>query len=392
MQRKHLSHAFSFFLGAIFTLVPLYILGTSAPPPLHAVHIQNTLSPTSTPANRHNIDAAPTAALSTPTKLSPGCRLSKLLSTNFSQSHSHFGGDHSCSAPFVVHDNQHLHPTVASLCFTKFSPNRPFKLFKHPHNIEYVMNSKQEKGVSRVFVPTAATCLNSPGLIIDMGTNEGAYSMAAASLGCTVITIDPQSLCTDIFKRALLSFPENAESIERVFALNAAATWKASTFAASIDSCYGCYMTDGVHVACGSSPTAGNWLRKDIVDGVNVGAAIDALGFSEVLLLHVDTEGHETSVLRGLEAKIMSRSIKNIIVELKPPLWNSGDDIWLRRLLVESGYKCWVLFQDQRNTDNLPPLDLASPLIELDMFCSIDKTPDAFIDNDTMLSCADSSI
>ncbi len=307
MKRKYISHAVSFLLGAVFTLIPIYFFGMPVMQLRHrAARIEKTLSTTWTAASRSNCHAPESAASLPSAQLSPGCRLSILLSTNFSQIHNHLAGDPCCSAPFVEHDNQHLHPQVSSLCFTKFSPKRPFKLLKHPQSIQYVLSSNQEMDVSRAFVPTAATCLDSPGLVIDMGTNEGMYAMAAASLGCTVLTFDPQSLCTDIFKRSLLSFPENAASIGRVFALNAAATSTASTFEASIDSCHGCYMTDGRSVSCsGNAVTPGCWQRKKTIDGVNVGAAIDALGFSETLLLHIDTEGHEMSIFRGLEAKLL---------------------------------------------------------------------------------------
>ena len=225
------------------------------------------------------------------------------------------------------------------LCSTKFAPNRTFKLLKHPHNIDWVVSSSQENGVSSVFLPIAATCMSSPGLVIDMGTNEGAYAMAAASLGCTVLTFDPQSLCIDIFKRSLLTFPENAAWVDRVFALNAAATTTASIIEASIDSCHSCYMTDGVSIGCsGNEKVPGNWRRKKSIDG----AAIDALGFNETLLIHIDTEGHEIGIFRGLEAKLLSKSIKNIIVELRPMAWNFNDDAWLRGALEKSGYKCFV--------------------------------------------------
>lgn len=288
----------------------------------------------------------------------------------------------------MEHDNEHLHPKVASLCSTKFSPNRFFKLLKHPQNIDYVMNSAQEKGVSSVFFPIAATCKSSPGLIIDMGTNEGAYAMAAASLGCTVLTFDPQSLCVDIFKRSLLTFPENAAWADRVFALNAAATTTATTIEASIDSCHGCYMTDGVNYGCArDEKVPGNWKRKKRIDGLNVGAAVDALGYNETLLIHIDTEGHEMGIFRGLEAKLLSQSIKNIIVELRPVAWNVDDDAWLRGIFERSGYKCFSL------SDNLKPkVDLSTPLPEIDMFCSILLSENDFTDKDTMISCQDTAI
>jgi hypothetical protein len=77
--------------------------------------------------------------------------------------------------------------------------------------------------VSSLFIPIAQSCtVSNPGLVIDMGTNEGMFAMAAVSLGCTVVTFDPQALCTDIFKRSVLSFKENEGFIKRLYALNAA--------------------------------------------------------------------------------------------------------------------------------------------------------------------------
>lgn len=362
MKRQYLHYAFALVLGAIFTWVPIYFI----------------LIPSTCERSKMYIMIPNT----------PACRLLKLLSTTVSQSHNHLAGDASCSAPFVEHDNQHMHPQVASLCSTKFAPNRTFKLLKHPHNIDWVVSSSQENGVSSVFLPTAATCMSSPGLIIDMGTNEGAYAMAAASLGCTVLTFDPQTLCIDIFKRSLLTFPENAAWVDRVFALNAAATTTASIIEASIDSCHGCYMTDGVSIGCsGNEKVPGNWRRKKSIDGLDVGAAIDALGFNETLLIHIDTEGHEIGIFRGLEAKLLSKSIKNIIVELRPMAWNFNDDAWLRGALEKSGYKCLSLL------DNLKPkVDLTKPLPEIDMFCSISLSDHDFTDKDRMLSCQDTAI
>jgi FkbM family methyltransferase len=241
-----------------------------------------------------------------------------------------------------------------------------------------------------------------------MGTNEGLYSMASAALGCTVLTFDLQAMCIDIFKRALLSFKENKDLGQRVFALSAAASAHSSTMEASIDSCHGCYMTDG-RISCkGFESTAGEWKRKREVDSINVNSLIEALGFNEVLLLHVDTEGHEISVLQGLEAKLLSKSIKNIIIETRPLVWDSGDDIWLRNVLERSGYTCWQLFNSNPfpsihifnqllyywyiYVSQKPLIDLSKPLAECDMFCSVVHSQPHFYDgNEPLISCTDSA-
>ncbi len=359
-----------------------------------------------------NIRPAPSAATFASeheTSSSPACRVQKLLSTEFSRSHSHLSGDPSCSSPLTRHDNQELHPNIASVCSTPLAP-ASWKLLKHPNNIHYVVNSEQETSVSSVLIPIASSCSSSaPQLVIDMGTNEGLYSMASAALGCTVLTFDPQAMCIDIFKRALLSFKENKDLGQRVFALSAAASGLSSTMEASIDSCHGCYMTDG-HISCkGFEKTAGEWKRKREIDSVNVNSVIEALGFNEVLLLHVDTEGHEISVLRGLEAKLLSKSIKNIIIETRPLVWDSEDDVWLRNVLERSGYKCWQLFNSAPfptihvlnhllyywyiYVNPKPLIDLSKPLAECDMFCSVVHSHPHFPDgNKRLLSCEDSDV
>ena len=345
---------------------------------------------------------------------SPACRIQRLLSTQFSRSHSHLSGDPSCSTPLVHHDNQDLHPSIASVCSTPLA-SATWKLLKHPANIDYVVNSMQETAVSSVFLPIAATCASSaPELVIDMGTNEGLYAMASASLGCTVLTFDPQSMCIDIFKRALLSFQENSDFHKRIYALSAAASAASSTMEASIDSCHGCYMTDGSISCKGFEKTAGEWRRKRMIDSVNVTSVIEALGFSEVLMLHVDTEGHEISVLRGLEARLLSKSIKNIIIETRPLVWGSDDDSWLRSVLERSGYKCWQLFNSNpfpaiHVVNHLlyywylyvhprPSIDLARPLAECDMFCSVMHSSPFFskaskqANGQPLLSCKDATV
>ena len=398
-MRRHFLHCVvAFVLGIIFSAVPCYVnlMASTCESSRLQMAKQVQFTP-GIPNSTGEISASPSTFPSTPSSpavQSSACRLFKLLSTTFSQSHSYLARDPSCSAPFLEYDNQHLHPKIASVCSTKFSPNLPFNLLKHPQNIDYVVNSFQENGVSSVFFPIAATCMSSPGLVIDMGTNEGAYAMAAASLGCTVLTFDPQSLCIDIFKRSLLTFPENAAWVERVFALNAAATTTASTMEASIDSCHGCYMTDGQSISCGGNKKQpGNWQRKQNIDGLSVEAAIGALGFNETLLLHVDTEGHEMGIFRGLEAKLLSKSIKNIIMELRPLVWNFDEDAWLRSVLERSGYKCSSLFNglDPHNS-NKAHVDLSKPLPEIDMFCSLFLSASEFLDEDKMLSCQDSAI
>jgi FkbM family methyltransferase len=392
MKRQYLNYAYAAVVGAVFSFAPLYFILISSTCETSRPHFVKQVEPIP-PAFAQETPPMSTAP-SSPAKVSAACRLLKLLSTEFSQSHNHLAGDPACSAPYVEHDNQHLHPKVASLCSTKFPPHRPFKLLKHPKNIDYVESSRQENGVSSAYLPVAATCRSSPGLIIDMGTNEGAYAMATASLGCTVLTFDPQSLCIDIFKRSLLTFPENAAWVGRVFALNAAATTTASTMEASIDSCEGCYMTDGLSISCGGNQKfPGNWQRKKVIDGLNVGAAIEALGFNETLLLHIDTEGHEIGVLRGLQANLLSKSIKNIIIELRPMIWNFDDDAWLRGVLQQSGYQCVSLFNglEPQNT-NKPPVDLSKPLPEIDMLCSMLLSEYDFSNTDRMLSCLDTAI
>jgi len=324
--------------------------------------------------------ATPTGLISLPTDLisSPACRLKDLISTEFSWSHS-FLGEASCSSPLALFDNLHLHPTVASVCTSSFGSS--WKLLKHPLSIDWVATSAQESVVSSFFVPIAASCRDSaaaPGLVIDMGTNEGMFAMAAASLGCTVVTFDPQSLCIDIFKRALLGFKENECFGKRIYALNAAASAIPSTIEASIDSCHGCYMTDGSISCSGSNKTAGEWKRKKSIDSVNVQAVVHAIGYKEVLLLHIDTEGHEISVLRGLEAMLSSKAIKNLIIETRPAVWGSGDDKWIRTVLQLAGYKCWQLHNLYNQhlkpihiDDPKPPIHLSLPIPECDMFCSV---------------------
>jgi FkbM family methyltransferase len=339
---------------------------------------------------------------------SPACRIRRLLSTEFSLLHSHLSGDSSCSAPLAQHDNQDLHPGVASVCSTPLG-SASWKLLKHPENIDYVLNSDQENAVSSVFLPIAATCAGSvPALVIDMGTNEGLYAMASAALGCTVLTLDPQSMCIDIFKRALLSFPENSGFHKRIYALNAAASASSSTMEASIDSCQGCYTTDGSVSCKGSEKHTQEWRRQRMIDSVNVGSVIEALGFSEVLLLHVDTEGHEISVLRGLEARLLSKSIKNIIIETRPLVWGSDDDSWFRSVLQRSGYKCWQLFNSNpypniHLLNNVlyywntylhisPSIDLSRPFAECDMFCTVAHSNPYFSqDHKRLLSCKDAT-
>jgi hypothetical protein len=69
-------------------------------------------------------------------------------------------------------------------------------------------------------------------------------------------------------------------------------------------------MTDGVSIGCsGNEKVPGNWRRKKSIDDLNVGAASDALGFNETLLIYIDTEGHEIGIFRGLDAKLLSKSI-----------------------------------------------------------------------------------
>ncbi len=235
-------------------------------------------------------------------------------------------------------------------------------------SIDWVANSAQETVVSSFFFPIAASCRDSadaPGLVIDMGTNEGMFAMAAASLGCTVVTLDPQSMCIDIFKRAVLEFKENEGFGKRIYALNAAASAISSTIEASIDSCHGCYMTDGSISCGGSEKQAGQWKRKKSIDSVNVQAVVQAIGYKEVMLLHIDTEGHEISVLRGLEAMLSSKSIKNLIIETRPAVWGAGDDKWFRNALQLAGYKCWQLHN--LYNAHLPPIGIDAPKPSIDL-------------------------
>ncbi len=58
-------------------------------------------------------------------------------------------------------------------------------------------------------------------------------------------------------------------------------------------------MTDGSISCGGPDRQVGGWKRTqtiDTIDAVNVSAIIEAIGFNEVLLLHIDTEGHEISI------------------------------------------------------------------------------------------------
>jgi FkbM family methyltransferase len=171
-----------------------------------------------------------------------------------------------------------------------------------------------ERGITKVFYNIfKGRCVQSDGskaLFVDVGGNFGWFSILAASMGCRVIVFEPVP-----HFRAFLEYNVLRNDLQHLVDI-----------VGSVVS----HMTGGPELKL-VVPSNGIWGTAGI-DGLNIDQSIrsnneeihvksvtlDEVVSEDVLLLKVDVEGWEWSVMRGAEKLLQKYNVENVVMEYSP--------------------------------------------------------------------------
>ena len=206
-------------------------------------------------------------------------------------------------------------------------------------------------------------------LFVDVGANEGFYSLLAAAYGARVVAVEPQPDCV-----LNLAFAFTANALRRQPTLLRAVVGPADTpplHAERTGSCSGTAQFHDQRSGGGAGLVAA--VPLDAIVAANGGAA---------RVVHVDAEGAELLVLRsGLEA-IEAKRVANLVFEFNPSRWAAygvgrDDGCALARRLEAAGMVChdlrdatngpiWFMRREEvRDFGTLPPVSLCEVATEL---------------------------
>jgi len=191
--------------------------------------------------------------------------------------------------------------------------------------------------------------------VVDVGGNAGYFSILAATLagpGGAVVTAEANP-------RLAALIQENAE-------LNGAAQVRVEEVAISDRIGEIVFGSNGDEdsnggVVTGKSPGDELISNRDLTQFVTQCETLDSLaerrGLDRIRLLKIDTEGHETHVLRGAEGLLSAGRIDFIACELNLPglAQHGGDQHALRDTALRHGYHSFLLDHDGQMPRLVPP-------------------------------------
>ena len=196
---------------------------------------------------------------------------------------------------------------------------------------DFILQGKRgEDFVMNIIRLAAGSCVRRSGLFIDVGANEGFYTMLAAAHGCRVLAFEPQPGCAETLaetwrrneraeRECIIDSLDSLEEVEGVFASKNLQLIRAPLSDATEPLMIRERGCSTMAMATQPSPRG---VRP-------VGAAdITAMLPDDVpiLLAKVDTEGAELGVMRAL-APVLQR-IENLVVEVTPGWWRAYNHSW----------------------------------------------------------------
>ncbi|KAG2493458.1 hypothetical protein HYH03_008275 [Edaphochlamys debaryana] len=221
-----------------------------------------------------------------------------------------------------------------------------------------------ERGISAVaYTLLKGRCLRPDGgrsLVVDVGANFGWFSLIAARLGCRVIAFEPVPLFRSFFTFSVhLNGLEGLIDIRpRVVSHEGSKTMKMVVPGAGI---WGTAGIDGLNV-----DTRAGAAREEIeVPSVRLEDEIK----EDVLMMKVDVEGWEWSVIAGAAGLLGNYTVENILMEYSPGVaerhykWDAmaATPGMLRDLISKYGYSIGHIGDTDKHhagdwEDPLPPL------------------------------------
>lgn len=149
-------------------------------------------------------------------------------------------------------------------------------------------------------------------LVLDIGANEGFYSMMSAAYGCRVLSFEPQPLCVALLSQAIAhnNFRHPVKVMNRVVQNKKVEFW------APANSCSGV-----VQYTDTKEDSKAHTAVEALVKSASIDEAIAANGGSRVILAHMDVEGAEIQVLESGLKSIKEKKIDNLIIEVNSGRW-----------------------------------------------------------------------
>ncbi|KAL4427804.1 hypothetical protein ABPG75_001893 [Micractinium tetrahymenae] len=147
-------------------------------------------------------------------------------------------------------------------------------------------------------------------LVLDVGANFGYYSLLSAAMGCRVVAWEPVVYFAAYFKYALLR--NNMTHAVQLREAIAGSEGGNLTVLAALSREWGAAGIGGANLA--PEARSGGQLQN-ISRPVE---RVDAAAQQDVLILKVDVEGHEASVMRSAKQLLLQHQVKHIFIDYSP--------------------------------------------------------------------------
>jgi len=215
------------------------------------------------------------------------------------------------------------------------SGHKPFTFFEHGTNY-FPFNEGVERQIHTIFVQLLQGCRDNVEChVLDIGMNAGYFTALSASMGSSVIAIEPQEACHYV-SRMTSKINNWCDRVSTVVA----GAWHEKIF---------------INVAVGECNT-GFVIQKNSqvksVETVVVDELLEARGWKDksIEVVKIDTEGAEVGVLKGMANAFEGQHVKNLIIELAPHVWSGlglsiEEGKALFNSIENSGYR-FILLED----------------------------------------------
>ena len=251
--------------------------------------------------------------------------------------------------------------------------------------LHYQLTTPVEKNIRWIFrqilgdTRSGCNAYEHDGLVLDVGANEGFYTLLSSAYGCRTVAFEPQILCVawldysitlNRFKHPPKLLNKIVSHIPLEMDVNSA-----------ICSGMNFYSQETKFELQGTAE------KKSKISSVSLDEVIEA-NKDQVLLLHIDTEGAEIQVLMSAMNALKGNKIKNIIFEVFPKWWDRFNlayktGISFLKEIQNIGYVCRII--DRYKFDIFPlhsiaPVALDETTIKhdngYDIWCTL--TPEYF--------------
>ncbi len=233
--------------------------------------------------------------------------------------------------------------------YPKENVHRPFYLFYQP-TVPYLFSSESQ--VIRHFGQVLKKCRERKGqIILDMGMNEGFFSLLSAASSCTVFGFEPQPGC---ISKIIPSVSRNdLPGVLQVINAGVGSRQKG-------------LMKSSPNACDPGKSFTKKYAKKEQSSDVLVNmVALDVLfPTQEIALLHIDVEGFEPVIMTGAKNMLLEGRVKNLIYEQGggySKTWTAEQKNLVQT--VRSAFKNCKLVSSGNHfctNDDIRPLEIAS--------------------------------